>query len=63
MAQSKNKNKKDAKKSKEEYDVADVIVLEDKKKKDEFDLGKNEVEADFDEDDMDFEADFDDGGD
>lgn len=52
-------------KKQEKYDVDDIIVIEDKKKKDdEFDLGKDDVDAGFDDDELDFDdMDFDDGGD
>ena len=57
---------KDNKKSdKEDYDVNDIIVIEDKKKHDDFDLGKDAVDDAFDDDELDMDADyeFDDGGD
>ncbi|MGV8086474.1 MAG: hypothetical protein ACP5N1_02495 [Candidatus Woesearchaeota archaeon] len=50
----------------EVYDVKDVIVLEDKKKTDEFEIGRDSLDTDTDSDDeLDFDADFefDDGGD
>lgn len=49
----------------EVYDVKDVIVLEDKKKNDEFDIGRDALEIDTDDDELDFDSDyeFDDGGD
>ena len=55
---------KEEKKSgnKEKYDVADIVVIDDKKKDEDFDLGREELEADDDE--LDFEEmEFDDGGD
>ncbi|MEM4638002.1 MAG: hypothetical protein QXK76_03220 [Candidatus Woesearchaeota archaeon] len=46
---------------KEKYDVEGIIVLDDKKKKDEFDLGNDSPDIDFDDDELDFdEMDFDD---
>ena len=50
---------------KEEYDVADIIVIEDKKKGDEFDLGRDQLDGLDDDDELDFDSDFefDDGGD
>jgi hypothetical protein len=52
-------------KKEEKYDVEDVIVIEDKKRKDdEFDLGRDDLGSDIDDDDYDFDdMDFDDGGD
>jgi len=49
----------------EVYDVKDVIVIEDKKKNDEFDLGSDSLDTGGDDDELDFDADFefDDGGD
>ncbi len=49
----------------EVYDVKDVIIIEDKKKNDELDLGRDSLDSDGDDDDADFDADFefDDGGD
>jgi hypothetical protein len=56
-----------AKKSvkKEEYDVADIIVIEDRKRGEDFDLGREELDGLDDDDDSDFDSDmdFDDGGD
>ena len=52
-------------KKKEEYDVSDIIVLDDKKKVDDLDLGRDDLD-DLDEDDeldMDSDFEFDDGGD
>ncbi|MGV8141292.1 MAG: hypothetical protein ACP5NW_02535 [Candidatus Woesearchaeota archaeon] len=50
---------------KEVYDVADVIVIDDKKKGDELDLGRDELDGIDDDDELDFDSDFefDDGGD
>jgi hypothetical protein len=50
---------------KEEYDVSDIITIEDKKKGDDFDLGRDELDAGDDDDELDFDSDFefDDGGD
>lgn len=51
-------------KKQEKYDVEDIIVLDEKKKDDEFDLGRDELDVGFDDDELDFdEMDFDDGGD
>lgn len=51
-------------KKQEKYDVDDIIVIEDKKKSDEFDLGKDELDNGGDDDELDFEdIEFDDGGD
>ena len=57
---------KDAKKpSKEEYDVEGIISIDEKKKGDELDLGRDELDGVDDDDELDFDADFefDDGGD
>lgn len=59
---------KDVKKpgKKEDYDVSDIITLEDKKKNDDFDLGRDDLDGagdDDDELDMDSDFEFDDGGD
>ncbi len=50
---------------KEEYDVEGIIAIDDKKKGDEFELGKDDTELDNDDDDLDMDSDFefDDGGD
>jgi hypothetical protein len=50
---------------KEVYDVADIIVLDDRKKGDELDLGKDELDGLDEDDELDLDADFefDDGGD
>lgn len=50
---------------KEVYDVEGIIAIDDKKKSDEFELGKDDTELDTDDDELDFDADFefDDGGD
>lgn len=52
-------------KKQEKYDVDDIITIEDKKKKDdEFDLGKEDLDSGIDDDELDFDdIDFDDGGD
>ena len=52
-------------KKKEVYDVEGIISIDDKKKGDEFELGKDYDELDTDDDELDFDADyeFDDGGD
>ena len=51
-------------KKQEKYDVEDIIVIEDKKKGDEFDLGRESLDDGFDDDELDFDSmDFDDGGD
>jgi|GEM_PF-4017873 len=50
----------------EKYDVDGILIIEDdKKKKGEFDLGKEELDAGDDDDELDFDEgmDFDDGGD
>ena len=54
-----------AKKSeKEQYDVEGIIVIEDKKHKDEFDLGSDKNDDAMDDDELDFDDfDADDGGD
>ena len=59
------KTDKKTEKKKEMYDVEDVITIEDKKKGDEFDLGKEDVDLGMDDDELDFDSDFefDDGGD
>ncbi|MFA6572105.1 MAG: hypothetical protein WCT77_12810 [Bacteroidota bacterium] len=56
--------KKSEKKGKEQYDVEDIIVIEDKKKGEDFDLGREDLVSDIDDDELDFD-DFeaDDGGD
>ena len=56
---------KDKNTKKEVYDVKDVLVLDDKKKNDDFDLGKDELDVGSDDDELDFDSDFefDDGGD
>ena len=58
---------KDVKKpsKKEEYDVSDIIVLDDKKKGDDFDLGRDDLDGADDDDELDMDSDFefDDGGD
>lgn len=59
---------KEIKKSekKETYDVEGIITIEDDKKKgDELDLGRDELDGNDDDDELDFDADFefDDGGD
>ena len=58
---------KDSKKSdkKELYEVDDIIVIEDRKKGDDFDLGKEELDLASDDDEFDLEDgfEFDDGGD
>ena len=57
---------KDAKKSsKEEYDVEGIISIDEKKKGDDFDLGRDELDTLDDDDELDFDSDFefDDGGD
>ena len=59
---------KETKKSdnkKETYDVEGIISIDDKKKTDDFELGRDEVDGDDDDDELDFDADFefDDGGD
>jgi hypothetical protein len=56
---------KASKNGKEKYDVDDVIVIDDRKKGDDFDLGKAEVDSGVDDDELDLDADyeFDDGGD
>jgi hypothetical protein len=57
----KDTKKKDAK---EKYDVDDIIVIEDKKKGDDFELGKEDMDSGIDDDELDMdEFDFDDGGD
>ena len=58
------KEVKKSAKEKESYDVSDIIVLDDKKKSDELDLGRDELDTD-DDDELDFDSDFefDDGGD
>jgi len=51
---------------KEEYDVSDIITIDDKKKGEDFDLGRDDLDGIGDDDDeLDFDADFefDDGGD
>jgi hypothetical protein len=51
-------------KKQEKYDVDDIIVIEDKKKGDDFDLGKDDLDDVFDDDELDFDdIEFDDGGD
>ncbi|MFA5796869.1 MAG: hypothetical protein WC916_02415 [Candidatus Woesearchaeota archaeon] len=56
-----------AKKSaKEEYDVSGIIEIDDgKKKKEDYELGRDALDADTDDDELDFDGDieFDDGGD
>ena len=54
--------KKDAK---EQYDVEGIISIDDKKKGDDFDLGREDADTDTDDDDFDMDSDFefDDGGD
>ena len=58
---------KEVKKSdkKESYDVEGIITIEDDKKKDELELGRDELDGNDDDDELDFDADFefDDGGD
>ena len=58
---------KDIKKpeKKETYDVEGIISIEDDKKKDELELGRDELDGNDDDDELDFDADFefDDGGD
>ena len=57
---------KDAKKpeKKEKYDVDDIIVIEDRKKGDDFELGKEELDLKPDDDELDMDDfEFDDGGD
>jgi hypothetical protein len=58
---------KETKKSekKEVYDVEGIITIEDKKKGDELDLGRDELDSGDDDDELDFDSDFefDDGGD
>jgi hypothetical protein len=63
MAKDTKETKKPEKK--EKYDVEDVIVIEDKKKGDDFDLGREELDAGNDDDELDFDEgfEFDDGGD
>jgi hypothetical protein len=53
------------KNTKEEYDVAGIIAIDDKKKGDDFDLGREDADTDTDDDDFDMDSDFefDDGGD
>ncbi len=51
---------------KEEYDVSGIIEIDDnKKKRDEYDLGREDQDSDTDDDELDFDGDFDfdDGGD
>jgi len=50
---------------KETYDVEGIITIEDDKKKDELELGRDELDGTDDDDELDFDADFefDDGGD
>lgn len=51
-------------KKQEKYDVDDIIVIEDKKKSDDFDLGREDPDDAFDDDELDFDdMEFDDGGD
>jgi len=59
------KDTKKPEKKKETYDVEDIIVIDDKKKGDDFDLVKDEIDGVDDDDELDFDADFefDDGGD
>jgi hypothetical protein len=59
------KELKKSEKKKEVYDVEGIITIDDRKKGDEFDLGKDDTELDTDDDELDFDADFefDDGGD
>lgn len=59
------KDTKKPEKKKEMYDVEDIIVIDDRKRGDDFDLGKDNVELETDDDELDFDADFefDDGGD
>jgi hypothetical protein len=58
---------KETKKSdkKETYDVEGIISIEDKKKGDDYDLGRDELDTGDDDDELDFDSDFefDDGGD
>ena len=57
---------KDTKKpeKKEKYDVDDIIVIEDRKKGDDFELGKEELDLKPDDDELDMDDfEFDDGGD
>ncbi|MGV8172129.1 MAG: hypothetical protein ACP5OA_05550 [Candidatus Woesearchaeota archaeon] len=60
------KESKKVDKNKESYDVSDVIVIDDKRKGDDFELGRDDLDVTADDDDeLDFDADFefDDGGD
>ena len=59
------KEVKKAAKEKESYDVSDIIVLDEKKKGDELEVGRDELDGTDDDDELDFDSDFefDDGGD
>jgi len=50
---------------KEKYDVEGIISIDDKKKSDDLDIGKDELDGIDDDEDLDLDADFefDDGGD
>jgi hypothetical protein len=58
---------KEVKKSekKETYDVEGIITIDDKKKGDELDIGRDELDGIDDDDELDFDSgfEFDDGGD